>query len=97
MDYDISQIILYFRCPVNLKYRSRCNVVFRIQDKDESLENALVAFAKTEYNIVEIKGHRSVGGIRISLYNPIPLESVEILVQCMTAFRTQVLEKKQNN
>ncbi len=51
----------------------------------EDLQDAFMAFAK-ERGMVGIKGHRSVGGFRASLYNACPIESVEALVQCMQDF-----------
>ena len=48
-------------------------------------EDAFMAFAK-ERGMVGIKGHRSVGGFRASLYNACPVEAVEALVQCMQDF-----------
>lgn len=51
----------------------------------EGLQDAFMAFAK-ERGMVGIKGHRSVGGFRASLYNACPIESVEALVQCMQDF-----------
>ncbi len=63
--------------------RSKMNVCFVMNDP--SLEASFLAFAK-ELNIVGIKGHRLVGGFRASLYNALPISSVEILVQAMKAF-----------
>jgi phosphoserine aminotransferase len=51
----------------------------------EALEGEFMAFAK-ERGMVGIKGHRSVGGFRASIYNACPLEAVEALVQCMKDF-----------
>ena len=51
----------------------------------EALESEFMAFAK-EKGMVGIKGHRSVGGFRASIYNACPLESVEALVACMQEF-----------
>jgi phosphoserine aminotransferase len=56
--------------------RSRMNVVFRIS---EPLLEKKFLEACTEQNIVGVKGHRSVGGYRVSLYNALPLESVQVL------------------
>src|ERR1700676_5273286 len=56
--------------------RSRMNVVFRIS---EPLLEKKFLEACTEHNIVGVKGHRSVGGYRVSLYNALPLESVQVL------------------
>jgi len=56
--------------------RSRMNVVFLIQDP--SLEKKFLDACK-EQNMIGVKGHRSVGGYRVSLYNALPLESVKAL------------------
>ena len=63
--------------------RSKMNVCFVMNDT--SLEEDFLAFTKTK-NIVGIKGHRLVGGFRASLYNAMPISSVEILVQAMKEF-----------
>ena len=49
------------------------------------LEKSFMEFA-TSKGIVGIKGHRDVGGFRASLYNALPMESVEALVACMKEF-----------
>ncbi len=63
--------------------RSKMNVCFVM--KDPALEEAFLAFTK-EKNIVGIKGHRLVGGFRASLYNALPISSVEVLVNAMKEF-----------
>jgi phosphoserine aminotransferase len=65
-----------FEPTVNPQDRSRMNVVFLIPDP--LLEKKFLTACK-EQNMVGVKGHRSVGGFRISLYNALPLESVEAL------------------
>ncbi len=65
--------------------RSIMNVCFVMAPGYEALQDEFMAFA-TERNMVGIKGHRSVGGFRASLYNACPVESVEALVQCMKDF-----------
>jgi phosphoserine aminotransferase len=55
---------------------------------DTSLEESFLQFTK-EQGIVGIKGHRLVGGFRASLYNALPISSVEILVQLMKEFALQ--------
>ena len=64
--------------------RSRMNVTFRLPT--EELETAFVAEAK-EHNLGGIKGHRSVGGMRASIYNAMPLAGVEALAAFMAEFR----------
>ncbi len=65
--------------------RSLMNVCFVMAPGHEALEGEFMAFAK-ERGMVGIKGHRSVGGFRASIYNACPVESVEALVQCMKDF-----------
>ncbi len=64
--------------------RSNMNVVFRLAT--EELEAEFLAKAAT-FNLSGLKGHRSVGGIRASIYNACPQESVEALVKFMQEFR----------
>ena len=61
------------------------NIVFRLPDED--LENRFVAKA-AEAGMVNLKGHRSVGGIRASVYNALPVDSVRALVEFMDGFRS---------
>ena len=63
--------------------RSIMNVTFKT--KSPELDAKFVEEAK-EYNIVSIKGHRSVGGMRASIYNAMPKEGVETLVKFMKEF-----------
>ncbi len=63
--------------------RSKMNVCFVMNDP--TLEEKFLSFTK-EKNIVGIKGHRLVGGFRASLYNALPLSSVEVLVNAMKEF-----------
>lgn len=65
--------------------RSIMNHCWVMAPGHEDLQDAFMAFAK-ERGMVGIKGHRSVGGFRASLYNACPIESVEALVQCMQDF-----------
>ncbi len=64
--------------------RSDMNVTFRMPT--EALDDAFIAEA-AEQGLVDLRGHRSVGGIRASIYNAMPLEGVEKLRDFMTAFR----------
>ena len=65
--------------------RSLMNVCFVMAPGKEDLQDEFMAFAK-ERGMVGIKGHRSVGGFRASLYNACPIEDVEALVECMKEF-----------
>ncbi len=73
-----------FTGTVEIKDRSKMNVCFVMQN--EGLEKAFLSHVK-QYNIIGIKGHRSVGGFRASLYNALPISSVEGLVQAMKDFK----------
>ncbi len=66
--------------------RSKMNVCFVMSDA--ALEEKFLAHAKGQ-NIVGIKGHRLVGGFRASLYNALPLSSVQVLVETMKSFAQQ--------
>jgi phosphoserine aminotransferase len=63
--------------------RSRMNVPFFL--RDETLNDAFLTGAKSA-GLLQLKGHKSVGGMRASIYNAIPLEGVQTLVQYMQEF-----------
>jgi phosphoserine aminotransferase len=65
------------------------NVCFVMNPDYAELEEKFSDFAKSR-GMVGIKGHRSVGGFRASLYNAMPLEGVQALVQCMQEFEKTV-------
>lgn len=65
--------------------RSYMNICFVMNEEYKDKEEAFMTFAK-ERGMVGIKGHRSVGGFRASLYNACPIESVKALVACMQEF-----------
>lgn len=73
----------FYRCPVAPGSRSVMNVVWRLPS--EELEAKFVAEAKAA-RMVGLKGHRSVGGCRASIYNAMPAEGVEALAEFMDAF-----------
>jgi len=73
----------FFRSPVERESRSVMNVVFRLPTPE--LEERFIAEAKKQ-GMIGLKGHRSVGGIRVSIYNAIPQEWVETLAAFMEAF-----------
>ncbi|CAF3646596.1 unnamed protein product [Rotaria socialis] len=75
---------------VEKKYRSRTNIPFRIVTNgvpDEKLETLFIKEA-IQSNMIELKGHRAVGGIRVSLYNGISVEEAMQLVNFMRTFQT---------
>jgi phosphoserine aminotransferase len=73
----------FYRSPVDQRYRSTMNVVFRLPS--EELEKEFIAQAEQE-GMLGLKGHRSVGGCRASLYNSQTLENVQALVDFMKSF-----------
>lgn len=72
-----------FYAPVKGKDRSKMNVVFKLND--ESLEEAFIE-AATAAKCVGIKGHRSVGGFRASIYNAMQIEGVKVLSDLISEF-----------
>jgi phosphoserine aminotransferase len=68
--------------------RSRMNATFVMTDEYKELESEFLQLTASR-GIVGIKGHRSVGGFRASLYNALPIESVEVLIDCMKEFERQ--------
>jgi phosphoserine aminotransferase len=73
----------FYRCPVEKESRSSMNVVFRLPS--EAHEERFVKEAKAR-GMVGLKGHRSVGGIRVSMYNAAQLDWVDALVGFMADF-----------
>lgn len=73
----------YYRNPVDTGSRSQMNVVWRLPDED--LEKKFLRECENE-GLSGLKGHRDVGGIRASLYNALPVEGVEALVDLMKRF-----------
>jgi len=75
----------FYTSPVEVSSRSVMNVVFRIKAGDEALESQFVKEAEAA-GLKGLKGHRSVGGLRASIYNAQPLEGVLALAQFMKDF-----------
>jgi phosphoserine aminotransferase len=73
----------YYSCPVNKADRSRMNLCFRLPTED--LEKKFIAEA-LERDMSGLKGHRSVGGCRASLYNAMPIEGAQTLANFMVEF-----------
>ena len=87
--YDIiDQSDGFYHCPVVPRYRSRMNVVFRVggPEGNAELEAAFVRQAE-ERGMIGLKGHRSVGGQRASLFNSVTEGEVERLAQFMDHFQ----------
>ncbi len=72
--------------------RSLMNVCFVMTDEYKHLEETFFKFA-TERGMSSIKGHRSVGGFRASIYNAMPIEGVQAFVDCMQAFEKEYANK----
>lgn len=73
----------FYNCPVNLADRSRMNVPFTL--KEAALDGDFLKQAEA-CGLLQLKGHRSVGGMRASIYNAMPLEGVQALVEFMNEF-----------
>ena len=76
-----------FKGTAAVEDRSVMNVCFVMAEGYENLQDEFMAFAK-ERGMTGIKGHRSVGGFRASIYNACPIESVQALVDCMKEFES---------
>jgi len=81
--YDYLDKSSFYVSPVAREDRSLMNVPFKL--KNEALDEAFLKGAK-ELNMLQLKGHRSVGGMRASIYNAMPIEGVEVLVNYMKDF-----------
>ena len=81
--YDYLDQSAYYSNPVRKEDRSRMNIPFRLAD--EAQDEAFLKGAK-ERGMVQLKGHRSVGGMRASIYNAMPIEGVRTLVEYMQDF-----------
>ena len=84
--YDALDASSFYRCPVAKDSRSRMNVVFRLPSEELEAKMAKDALAA---GFSGIKGHRSAGGIRISIYNAIEPSAVESFVSFMKDFEAK--------
>jgi phosphoserine aminotransferase len=84
--YDVLDASRFFRNPVAKEDRSRMNVPFTLAKPE--LDGAFLKGAE-ERGMVQLKGHRSVGGMRASIYNAMPLEGVQRLVDYMKDFEAR--------
>jgi phosphoserine aminotransferase len=73
----------FYNCPTAQENRSRMNIPFTL--KDVTLDESFLKEAK-DHGLLQLKGHRSVGGMRASIYNAMPVEGVRILVEFMKEF-----------
>jgi phosphoserine aminotransferase len=76
----------FYSCPVEKSSRSKMNVVFRVAGGDDSIEKKFATEAAAA-GFVGTPGHRSVGGMRVSLYNAVTPEAVEALTSFMREFQ----------
>ena len=84
--YDVLDDSDFYRAPVQKPFRSRMNVTFTTPNPDLDAEFVKAAAAQ---GMVNLKGHRLVGGIRASIYNAMPVEGVEKLAAFMKKFETE--------
>ena len=84
--YDYLDQSEFFQNPVNKKDRSIMNVTFTSPSKEMDAKFCTEA---AEAGLVNLKGHRSVGGMRASIYNAMPLEGVQALVDFMKEFEAK--------
>jgi phosphoserine aminotransferase len=84
--YDFIDQSPLFKNPVNKECRSMMNVTFVTGDKELDEKFCKQAAAA---GFVNIKGHRSVGGMRASIYNAMPLEGIERLIEFMKKFEAE--------
>lgn len=81
--YDVIDSSDFFRSSVDKNYRSKMNVVFRLPSED--LEKKFLQESAAE-GMLGLKGHKSVGGLRASIYNACPTEDVRTLTEFMKEF-----------
>jgi phosphoserine aminotransferase len=84
--YEFLDASRLFSSPVAKEDRSIMNIPFRL--KDDTLEEEFLKQAKAR-GLTPLKGHRSVGGMRASIYNAMPVEGVRALVQLMRDFEAR--------
>lgn len=78
----------FYSAPVEKGRRSRMNIPFVINNDDEALTKKFLSEAQ-KVKLFTLAGHRSVGGCRASIYNGMPLEGVETLVNFMKSFQDE--------
>jgi len=76
----------FYANPVDVAHRSRMNIPFTLANPEL---DALFLEKSSEQGMINLKGHRSVGGMRASLYNPMPIEGVQKLVDFMQTFEKE--------
>ena len=81
--YDFLDATSFYSSPIQREDRSLMNVPFKL--KDDALDAAFLKGAEAQ-GMVQLKGHRAVGGMRASIYNAMPVEGVQALVAYMKEF-----------
>jgi phosphoserine aminotransferase len=81
--YELLDQTEFYRCPVRREDRSRMNIAFTL--RDSKLDEAFLKEARSQ-GLSELKGHRSVGGMRASIYNAMPIAGVRALADFMRDF-----------
>lgn len=84
--YDYIDASSLYKCPVREQDRSLMNVVFVTGDSD--LDKKFVAEGKAA-GLHNLNGHRSIGGMRASIYNAMPMEGVDTLIEFMKKFEAE--------
>jgi phosphoserine aminotransferase len=84
--YNTIDKLPLFNCPIAVEDRSKMNAVFFIEN--EELQNKFLDECKAN-GMVGVKGYRTVGGIRVSMYNALPMESVIAFTNLMQSFSQQ--------
>ena len=84
--YDAIDHSGFFQGTVKVEDRSLMNITFRSPSPEA--DKAFIAFCESR-GLVNLKGYRTVGGMRASIYNAMPIEGVEALVEAMSLFETQ--------
>ncbi|XP_052740826.1 probable phosphoserine aminotransferase isoform X3 [Bicyclus anynana] len=91
MIYDyIDQSNGFYYAPVEKRFRSKMNIPFRVGPPkgDVDLENQFIEDAEKQ-GLIQLRGHSLVGGIRVSVYNSVTVEDVEVLLRFMKEFFKQ--------
>lgn len=84
--YDFIDSHPFYCCPIAKDSRSRVNCVFTL--RDESFNAAFLAQAKAEH-LIGLKGHKVLGGMRASIYNAMPVEGVQVLIDFLERFASE--------
>ena len=79
-------VFAFYKNDIPSEYRSHMNIPFQIVD--EALHPRFISEAEA-VGLSSLKGHRSVGGMRASIYNAMPIEGIEALVSFMQDFESK--------